>query len=78
MKSDRDESSEESEAFLRPPVTGDEAVRPGRDGIFWKSVIWYLRIFFEIAIASSLVFLLFFRTSPAKENLGSSPVPQCM
>jgi hypothetical protein len=77
MKSGRDETSEESQAFLKPSVSDDGLVHPIGAGDLWKKVTRYLRILLEIAMASSLALLLFFRASSTNENLRRSPVPQC-
>jgi hypothetical protein len=77
MKSGRDESSEETQGFLQSPVSEDDLVHSVGGGNRWKKVTRYLRILLELAMASSLAVLLFFRANPANENLRRSPVPQC-
>ena len=76
MKSGRDESSEESQAFLQSPVNDNVLVHSVGGGNPWKKATKYSRILLELAMASSLALLLFFRASPTNENLRRSPVPQ--
>lgn len=76
MKSGRNESPEESQAFLQSPVGDDGLVHSIGGDDPWKKVTRYSRILLELFMASSLALLLFFRANPTNENLRRSPVPQ--
>lgn len=72
----KDESSEESEAFLTESGnTKSEHVPTTRTG---RGVIWYLRIVLELAMAATILFLLFQPLPSDERALRKSPVPQCM
>jgi hypothetical protein len=75
MKTEHDE---EAEAFLDQPHQGDHVPTPAtKKRSIWTQSRSYIRLFLEIAMAATIVFLLFFRAPPSR-TLRRSPVPDCM
>ncbi|KAH7412050.1 hypothetical protein DE146DRAFT_642107 [Phaeosphaeria sp. MPI-PUGE-AT-0046c] len=72
MKTERDE---EAEAFLRESSESEDvpaAMNSQRTA--WARSRSYIRFFFELAMAATIVFLIFFRAPPTK-TLRRTPVP---
>lgn len=78
MNPEKIEDDEEQRAFL--PNSGDsedeEHESRGRRGKKSR-VMGYLRFLLEFAMASTIVFLLFFKPAPAERSFRKSPVPKC-
>lgn len=79
MDLENHEFEEEKQAFL-PQSRADEhgSSSPIESRGARKPVTWYLRLLFELVMASTIVFLLFFRPSSTRGSLRRSPVPQRM
>ncbi|KAL5121553.1 hypothetical protein ACEQ8H_000625 [Pleosporales sp. CAS-2024a] len=66
---------EEAEAFLDQPVDREDAPRTGQKKRSSCAPSWsYARLVVDVAMAATIVFLLFFRAPPSR-NLRRSPVP---
>jgi hypothetical protein len=75
MKTEHDE---EAEAFLDQPHERDHVPTTAtKKRSIWTRSWPYVRLFLEIAMAATIVFLLFFRAPPTR-TLRRSPVPDCM
>jgi hypothetical protein len=72
MKTQHDE---EAEAFLDQPQEGEDVPTTNKKQNTWARSWSYIRLFLEIAMAATIVFLLFFRAPPSR-NLRRSPVPE--
>lgn len=74
MKPERDE---EAEAFLRESSENEDVPATlNSKPTAWARSRSYIRLFLEIAMAATIVFLLFFRAPPTKA-LRRTPVPDC-
>lgn len=72
------EHNEEAEAFLDQPQDGEQVPTvPTRKRSTWALSWSYIRVVLEIAMAATIVFLLFFRAPPSR-TIRRSPVPDCM
>lgn len=75
MKPERDE---EAEAFLRDSSESENTPAPmNNERTAWARSRSYIRLVLEIAMAATIIFLLFFR-APATKALRRTPVPDCM
>jgi hypothetical protein len=70
----KNQHDEEAEAFLDQPEDVP-TINKKRDT--WARSWSYIRLVLEIAMAATIVFLLFFRAPPSR-NLRRSPVPERM
>jgi hypothetical protein len=74
MKTEHDE---EAEAFLEQPhASEDIPTATNRKLNIWARSRTYIRLLVEVAMALTIVYLLFFRAPPSR-NLRRSPVPEC-
>jgi len=72
------EHNDEAEAFLDQPHDGENTPTiTTRKISTWVPSWSYIRVVLEIAMAATIVFLLFFRGSPSR-TIRRSPVPDCM
>jgi len=78
MKPGKHETEEEGQAFLSDSRDSEDASTPLRESRAsrWR-VWWHLRILFEVAMAATIIFLLFFRPVPERQTIRNTPVPQC-
>jgi hypothetical protein len=71
------EDSGEAEAFLDHPQNGEDVANTtNKRRRNWTRSWFYIRLVLEIAMAATIVFLLFFRTPPSR-TLRRTPVPDC-
>jgi hypothetical protein len=74
MKTEHDE---EAEAFLDEPLDSEDvSTIATKKRSLWARSRSYIRLFIEIGMAATIVFLLFFRAPPSR-TLRRSPVPDC-
>jgi hypothetical protein len=73
MKTEHDE---EAEAFLESRGSEDLPTIANRKNNMWKQSWTYIRVLVELAMAVTIVYLLFFRAPPSR-NIRKSPVPEC-
>jgi hypothetical protein len=75
MKTEHDE---EAEAFLDEPLESEDVpITATKKRSVWERSRPYIRLFVEVGMAATIVFLLFFRAPPSK-TLRRTPVPDCM
>jgi hypothetical protein len=71
------EDSGEAEAFLDHPQNGEDVANTmNKRRSNWTRSWFYIRLVLEIAMAATIVFLLFFRAPPSR-TLRRTPVPDC-
>jgi hypothetical protein len=79
MKPGKNEPDEEGQAFLPISRNSEDVPTPLRESreTRWR-VWWHLRILLELAMATTIIFLLFFRSVPERHTIRKTPVPQRM
>ncbi|KAF2474055.1 uncharacterized protein BDR25DRAFT_255650 [Lindgomyces ingoldianus] len=77
MNPRKQEFEEESQAFLSQSRVNEHAATSRRENRNpRRRVTWCLWLLLDLTMASAIVFLLFFRPLPARDNLRKSPVPR--